>query len=228
VEVQQYRAFCLIALGRADEAQRAIEDVVVANPGYVPAAMEVSPRVQEVFNRTRRQLLPEIARQRYVDAKRALDRKDREVAEKGFGALIELIDSADSDLRASLDELRFLAAGFLDLSVAMRPSAPAPAEPPLAVPLTGVQVAPAVAVRQDMPRWAPADSAARQSFTGAIRVVISAAGKVDAVSVIRPSHPSYDRQLLQSALSWEYLPARRDGVAVPSEQVVEVQLKPKQ
>ncbi len=125
LEVQQYRAFCLIALGRVDEAERAIELVVSANPKYVPTAMDVSPRIQEVFTRTRNQLLPEIARERYVDAKRALDRKDRDAAVTGFAAVVELIDGASPELREALDELRFLAAGFLDLITAMRPSAPA-------------------------------------------------------------------------------------------------------
>src|SRR5262245_27239290 len=78
IEVQQYRAFCLIALGRVSEAEHAIEQVVNANPNYAPTAMDVSPRIQEAFVRTRNQLLPEIVRQRYVEARGALDRKDRD------------------------------------------------------------------------------------------------------------------------------------------------------
>ena len=65
VEVLQYRAFCLIALGRISEAEQAIESVVAADPRYVPSAVDVSPRIQEVFARTRKQLLPDIARQAY-------------------------------------------------------------------------------------------------------------------------------------------------------------------
>jgi TonB family protein len=79
-----------------------------------------------------------------------------------------------------------------------------------------------------MPPWIPADNAGRQSYSGAIRVSISETGRVENVSVVRPSHPAYDRLLLPMALLWEYLPARRDGIAIASEQVVEVQLKPKQ
>jgi tetratricopeptide (TPR) repeat protein len=229
LEVQQYRAFCLIALGRADEAQQAIEQVVTANPRYVPAAMDISPRIQEAFTRTRTQLLPQIARQLYVDAKRALDRKDSEAAEKGFAAVIELIDGADGELREALDELRFLAVGFRDLSLATHAPPPSAASPALdPAPVRPVHVTPAVALRQVMPPWIPADSAGRQSYSGAIRVSISANGRVEDVFVVRPSHPAYDRLLLPMAMMWEYLPARRDGIAIPSEQVVEVQLKPKQ
>lgn len=232
VEVQQYRAFCLIALGRVGEAERAIELVVSANPKYVPTAMDVSPRIQEVFNRTRNQVLPEIARQRYVEAKRALDRKDRDAAVSGFAAVVELIDGATPDLREALDELRFLAAGFLDLSTAMRPPAPAGSRdgesPAPAVRPRSVEVTPPVALRQVMPPWVPTEASSRQAYTGAIRVTISAAGLVEAAVMVRPSHPAYDRILLQAAMGWEYQPARRDGVPVPSEQVVEIQLKPKQ
>ena len=232
LEVNQYRAFCLIALGRVGEAERAIELVVSANPKYVPTAMDVSPRIQEVFTRTRNQLLPEIARQRYVEAKQALDRKDRDGAVTGFAAVVELIDGASPELREALDELRFLAAGFLDLTTAMRAAAPAAAastEPtPPAVRPRSIEITPPVALKQVMPPWVPTDSASRQVYSGAIRLAISAGGQVDSASIVRPTHPAYDRLLLQAAKSWEYQPARRDGVAVPSEQVVEIQLKPRQ
>jgi TonB family protein len=232
VEVEQYRAFCLIALGRVSEAERAIELVVSANPRYVPTAMDVSPRIQEVFTRTRNQLLPEIARERYVAAKQALDRKDRDGAVAGFAAVVELIDGATLELREALDELRFLAAGFLDLSTAMRPPVAPAAKPaevtrPPARPKP-VEVIPPVAVKQVMPPWVPTESARQQTYTGSIRVTIASTGRVDSAAIIRPSHPAYDRLLLQAAMNWEYQPARRDGVPVPSEQVVEVQLKPRQ
>src|SRR5262245_45596573 len=55
VEVEQFRALCLIALGRTAEADKAIQSVVTANPLYVPDATDVPPRVQEAFARTRRQ-----------------------------------------------------------------------------------------------------------------------------------------------------------------------------
>ena len=118
-EVQQYRAFCLIALGRLPEAEKAIESVVKANPEFVPAALEVSPRIQEIFTRTRNQLLPDLVRDMYLVAKQSLERKDRAESVSGFKAVVELIDGAGPDAREALDEMRFLAAGFLDLSRAL-------------------------------------------------------------------------------------------------------------
>jgi tetratricopeptide (TPR) repeat protein len=262
-EVQQYRAFCLIALGRFGEAQKAIEAVVVANPTYVPTVADVSPRVRDAFVKTRRQLLPEVARTMYVTGKSALARKDREAAVRAFEGLLRLIDSSDAETRSDLDEIRFLASGFLDLSRAIvetppppvadaaRPSPAAPASaaaapavtapnahgpnaaPPNAMPApkpaAAADVTPPVAIRQAMPAWTPMDPVSRQAaFDGAIRVSISPLGKVERAEMVRPVHPTYDRLLLQAAKDWDYQPARRGGVAVASEQIVEVQLRPRQ
>jgi tetratricopeptide (TPR) repeat protein len=234
-QVQQYRAFCLIALSRLEEAQQAIESVVTANPMYVPSAVDVPPRIQEAFARTRKQLLPEIARQQYILAKRALDRKDRDAAVSGFEGVVRLIDGAGPEAADALDELRFLAAGFLDLSKAMGvpPREPAPAQADPVAPVRSLEppleVTPPIVIRQVLPRWIPTDAASRQAtFVGAIRVSITATGFVENAQMLRPAHPSYDPLLLEAAKSWEYQPARRGGVAVPSDRVVEVQLKPPQ
>ena len=61
--IEQYRAFCLLALGRSAEAQTAIEAVVVANPLYVPSSADVSPRVRAAFSEVRRRLLPGLVQQ---------------------------------------------------------------------------------------------------------------------------------------------------------------------
>src|SRR5258705_2854529 len=58
--VEQYRAFCLLALGRGIEAQSAIESLVVADPLYQPSSSDVSPRVRTAFSEVRRRLLPSI------------------------------------------------------------------------------------------------------------------------------------------------------------------------
>ena len=235
-EAARYRVFCLIALGRTEEAEQAIQTVVVSDPLYVPDSADVSPRIRELFVRTRQQLVPDIARRMYGEAKAALNRKDSAAAIAGFEALIRLIDGGENGTEGELGELRFLAAGFLDLSRAVRaPQAPV-GRPSTAGMTTSASVAlpgtpdiiPPVAIRQAMPKWVPSDTMSRQAvFSGAIRVFISAAGRVEGAELVRPIHPAYDPILLQSARSWEYQPARRGGVAVPSEQVVQVDLKPR-
>jgi TonB family protein len=234
-EVQQYRAFCLIALGRLGEAEKAIASVVTENPSFVPSTDDVSPRIHDVFVRTRRELLPDIVKQLYQSGKTALEGKDRPSAIAAFDSLVRLIDASDADTRDALDEIRFLAAGFLDLARAQPAAAPTSSaiESSRAAPLKSAQtpldITPPVAVRQTMPTWTPPDAySSRVTFQGAVRVNISAQGSVEEAEIVRPVHPVYDRLLLKAAKDWVYQPARRGGVPTASEQVVEVQLKPRQ
>jgi TonB family protein len=231
-EVEQYRVSILVALGRTGEAERAIEAVVAAYPMFVPDAGDVSPRIQDLFARTRKHLVPDIAQRMYTDAKLALDRKDRDAAIAKFEAVVQLIDSV-GESSVMLSEIRLLASGFLDLSRALaaaRPETPrdaAPVRPNRAA--KPPDITPPVALKQPMPAWLPTDNVSRQAmFSGSVKVAISAQGKVASAEIVRSVHPAYDHLLLQAARSWEYQPARSDGTPVASEQIVQVQLKPRQ
>lgn len=242
LELEQYRVYCLVALGRTSEAEKVIASVVVENPAFVPDTAETSPRIQEMFLRIRRELVPEIAQLMYLDARAAWNRKDTAAASAQFAALVQLIDSAvpaggDADSGAEksqpmLTELRLLASGFLDLGRALAASPVANAEAPKTParePVTSAapEITPAVPVRQDLPVWVPIDQASRREFRGAIRVSISDTGQVTAAELATPVHPAYDRQLLLAAREWTYQPALKDGVASASEKVIEVVLKPR-
>jgi protein TonB len=155
-EVEQYRVFSLTALGRHDEAQKAMEALVRADPSYALDPAETPPRVQEAFAKVQQRLLPAVAKQMYVDGRAALDRKDRGEAVSQFSKLLKTIEGAGPGV-ASLSELRILAEGFLDLSRAL----PAPAttstaavlETPAsaAVPVPGPSVAPAASAAAPRP-----------------------------------------------------------------------------
>ncbi len=73
--IEQYRAFCLLALGRGAEAEHAIETVVAGEPSYHPSAADWSPRVRSAFSDVRRRMLPGLIQQQYGQAKAAFDRK---------------------------------------------------------------------------------------------------------------------------------------------------------
>jgi TonB family protein len=229
-EIEQYRVSCLIALGRTAEADKVIQGVVASHPMFVPNSGETSPRIQELFARARRQQLPDIARQTYVEAKAALDRKDRAAALSGFERVLVLIESAGEFASGTLGELRILAAGFLDLSRALpAPSATPPAAQTASRPSKPRAITPPVALKQAMPAWLPSDNLSRQgAFNGTVRVMISAAGRVENAEIVQSVHPGYDRLLLQAARGWEYQPALSDGRPIVSEQLVQVQLKPRQ
>src|SRR5206468_421607 len=100
--IEQYRALCLLALGRVDEAEHAIEAVVITAPSYHPSAEDASPRVQSVFGDVRRRMLPVIIQQKYTDAKASLDRRDSATAANGFKQVLDLL--ADPDVAPAANQ----------------------------------------------------------------------------------------------------------------------------
>ena len=101
--IEQYRSFCLLALGRGQEAETAIAQVITADPTYVPSETEASPRVRTAFSDVRRRLLPDIAKARYAEAKAIFDRKDYPAAKDAFRAVMGLLD--DPDMNGGLPDL---------------------------------------------------------------------------------------------------------------------------
>lgn len=235
VEADRYRAFCLIALGRAEEAGKAIAEVVRAEPEYKPNPTEMSPRVIELFETTRRELLPEIARGLYARAKAAMEVKDSDAAIATFEALIRLVDDPDLKDETTFAELKLLATGFLELTRAMKVASaeakaaapPAPAIPPVDAVATP-SITHAVPIRQDLPAWVPPDSMSqRTEYTGAVRVRIGEDGKVLSATITEPVHPAYEVILLNAARDWLYQPARQNGMPIISERTVQILLKPR-
>ena len=53
-EVVAYRAYCLLALGRMDEARALVESLVLIDPFFRPPVDQVSPRVRTFFDDVRR------------------------------------------------------------------------------------------------------------------------------------------------------------------------------
>jgi len=250
--IEQYRALCLLALGRSTEAERAIEAVVAADPLYRPNDGEVSPRVRTAFADVRRRMLPSVAQQRYAAAKAAFDRKDYVSASKGFGEVLQLF--ADSDLAAAADrpplsDLRTLSLGFRDLTLqALAPSPPPPPAPLPAVappaaapkPAAAARIAPAVPrvyasgdaavtppaiVRQEIPSYR---GVVPRQMQGVIEVLIDERGNV-AEAIMRTSvTEAYDRLALQAASQWRYKPATLDGEPVKFRKMIQITLKPGQ
>jgi TonB family protein len=236
--IEQYRLLCLLALGRGPEAESAIAAVVTADPLFVPAESDTSPRVRNAFSEVRQRLLPEIARARYVTAKSAFDRKEYPEAERQFTNLLSLLN--DPQMGGRLSDLRELAAGFLDLSTAA--AAPPPvlkpepkkeeAAPPPRVPPVVLQpgriwngeepgvVAP-VPIRQDMPR-VPATIQSHTRDRGLLEVVIDEQGRVTGITIRSSVHPIYDSQLMTAAREWRYRPATVAGVPVKFRKLIQI------
>ena len=230
-EVERYRVLALTALARVEEAQQTMEAIVSADPLYVLDPADTPPRVQERFREVRRRLLPDLAMQLYLDARAALDGKDRAGAIGRFERLLAVIDASEG-VATSLGDLRILAAGFLDLSRALpEPAAPAPPadapEPSPEVAVAAVVEARPIAVRQELPPWFPADAVTRRTaYSGAVLVRVGPSGQVESAEIMQSVHPSYDNALIEAARDWVYEPARRNGVPVAADITVEVNLQP--
>lgn len=236
--VEQYRALCLLALGRSDEAEDAIAAVVSAAPSYTPAGSDVSPRVRTAFTEVRRRVLPNIIQQKYGEAKAAYDRKAYAAASEGFDAVLKTLadpDVAPLATQPPLSDLRTLAQGFLDLSetavaalaAATPPPAPAAETPAAALPriytVTDAGVSPPAIVRQQLP---PYHRKPLMPMQGMIEVVIDEKGTVETAVIRTPIEPVYDAQAVAASRNWRYKPATKDGAPVKFRKLVQVRIQP--
>jgi TonB family protein len=238
--VEQYRALCLLALGRQAEAERAIELLFAADPGYrVDAA--ASPRVLSAFSNVRRRVLPTLIQQRYLHAKAAYDRKEYEAAISQFDATLALLEIPEviQGQEAAFADMRTLITGFRDLARAALPppppkpsAAPAPAPPPPPPPKPfytsdDADVTQPVVVNQKMPRWeGPAAQAMKgMKRRGVIEVTIAESGAVESVVIRQPTGTIYDDLLLGEARKWQYAPATKDGKAVKYRKLIQFTLE---
>ena len=233
--IDQYRAFCLLALGRTAEAERAIEAVLSADPLYRPADADASPRLRSAFSSVRQRILPALVQREYANAKAAFDRKDFAVAAADFDRVLRGVDEsalADGTPNPQLADLRTLAAGFRDLSV--RAAAPPPEPPPVVVaPVAKVLkeiyasgeegVSPPVIVKQSLPPF-PRDLVLRRG--GILEVLINQAGTVESVIMRTSINPRYDAIVLNAAKAWKYQPATVDGTAVKFRKFINISVKP--
>ncbi len=238
VEIDRYRALCLIALGRSAEADQAIETTVTLDPLYQPAAADASPRVRAAFAAVRHRVLPTVVRSLYANAKAAYNRKAFAEAADGLDKTVRVIDNLEGS-NPELVDLRMLASGFLDLSKAAiakpsvpPPSAPTPAQvsrveaPAVLVPATPLPFSNVVAKRQDLPPVPFSLAATKTQYRGTIEVEINEAGNVVGARVIQSVHVLYDPLLLAAARDWKYVPARVDGRPMAVRKRVEIVLKP--
>jgi hypothetical protein len=237
VEVNQYRAFCLVALRRTDEAEKAIEAVVSDEPLYRPVGADASPRLVSAFSSVRQRLLPAIVQQKYAHAKAAFDKQDYAAAVTEFDQVLQVLgdaDLTDAGGRPPLSDVRTLATGFRDLGV--RASAPpvvavaAPAVPaPLPVAVANriyngsdAVVSPPVIVRQDLPPF-------RENTVpgvGALEVIINEQGMVESALMRSPVDARYDALVIGATKSWRFKPATVSGMPVKFRKMISITVKP--
>jgi TonB family protein len=242
--IEQYRALCLLALGRAAEAETAIAAVMSDNPSYRPAA-DVSPRVRAAFADVRRKMIPLILQNWYAQAKAQFDRKEFAAAASLFGQILQVMSDPEVQSLAAqppLSDLRTLASGFRDLAQNAVPPLPLPAvaipaAPPVApafaaAPVTTLpriytsrdaEVVPPLVIRQALP---PFPGPALVGKLGLIDVVIDENGDVESARVVQTVTAQYDKLALAATKNWHYQPATLNGVPVKYRKPIQVTVKP--
>ena len=247
--IESYRAFCLLALGRAADADQAIEGLVAAEPSYHPSDSEVSPRVRLAFATVRRRMLPQIIQQQYTQAKASFDRKEFGVAADGFSRVLSVL--ADPDVAAEaklppLSDLRTLAIGFAELSAkaaAPPPPAPVPTPPPApvveAMPANAVanrissatvriystgdaNVVPPATVNQTLPMF---PGPVKMPRVGKLEVVIDETGAGESAIMIGSVSSDYDTRAVAATKTWRYRPATLNGAPVKFRKIVQIAIK---
>lgn len=164
--VHQYRALCYIALGRPDAAERAMSDIVAADPFFVLDGEAASPRVAAQFAAVRRRLLPPIIRRGFSEATARYREGATARAREQFDQVLKLLDDPALQNDQALSDLALVATAFVELTRAQAvpptiasisrpivaatlppspPAAPAAAEPapPAAAPTVVASSAPA-------------------------------------------------------------------------------------
>jgi TonB family protein len=156
-QVDEYRAFCLYALGRTGEAESVAESIIRKEPLTKLDAADASPRLELMFTNVRKRLLPSLIRERFRTARSALDQKDYSAAEPQLTEARLMISDAEKlgVKDDGLADLSILVDGFLQLirSTADQRTSPAPA--PASSPASAPAPAPAPA-----PKSASAPAAA--------------------------------------------------------------------
>jgi TonB family protein len=235
--IEQYRAFCLLALGRSADAEQAIEAVVAAEPSFQPGDSDASPRIRQAFTSVRRRMLPSIIQQKYAAAKASFDRREFAAAADGFTQVLNALGDPDLAVEAKqspLSDLRTLAGGFHEL--AAKASAPPP-PPPAPVVVAAAPVPPPppriytgnesgitlpVVVNQTLPAFPGQVIIPRN---GKLEVVIDETGAVESAIMTASVSPNYDVMVLAAAKNWRYRPATVNGVAVKFRKTVQITIR---
>jgi TonB family protein len=238
-EADLYRALCFLALGRRDDADRAVEMIVQRDPLY-RAPKDIAPRMRTAFGDAKKRLLPAIIQQHYNNAKAAFDTKDFGAAGDGFQRVLDALNDPDMKHAATqspLADLRTLASGFRDLSVQTVPPLPTVAAT-LAVPPPVKQVPtvpriyngtepgviPPVAIVQEFPKFP--GRVPSGGIAGAVDIVIDQNGSVESASMQTPVLSGYDDIVVAAARNWRYQPARLNGQPVKFRKSIRITVVP--
>jgi periplasmic protein TonB len=185
--VHQYRALCLIALGRADAAERAMSDIVAADPFFVLDGEAASPRVATQFAAVRRRLLPPLIRRGFAEATARYREGATARAREQFDQVLKLLDDPALQNDQALSDLALVAGAFVELT---RAQTPPPPIAPISRSIVAAPLPPSLSAAPAAPEPAPpaaVPTAVASSAPAPMRVTASEPVAFEpAVAVVRP------------------------------------------
>ena len=194
--IDLYRTLCLFAVGRRDDADRAIEAIIARDPLYRPAD-DLSPRMRTAFSDAKKRLLPAIVQQQYTDAKAAFERKEFEAAAGAFKRVIDALNDRDIGAAAQqppLSDLRDAGSRILRPECQRDSAAAATAAcphrrrqvnlPPRIYMGDEADVRPPVTIAQELPRYP--GPVPLGGFKGIVEVLIDETGAVESAAMVMP------------------------------------------
>jgi TonB family protein len=248
-EVDQYRALCLLALGRTAETERSLQELISRRPLFRMTDADVSPRLVALFHSVRKRVLPGAVKELYAKARTNFEQKQYVAASTQLKDVLDLIEDEDLDQETgAFADLRLLAEGFLKLAdvqieaaraaeaaaaAAARAAAPEPVAPPPPEPTVysdvDAGITPPVTISRAVPPWRrPTTPAlAGRSYQGHLRVLIDEQGRVESANLIRPLLEGYDNLLLEAVRKWEFRPATKDGRPVKYVKLFTIDVSPR-
>lgn len=166
-QADEYRAFCLYALGRTAEAESVAETLIRREPLTRLDAADASPRLEAMFAGVQKRILPGLIRDEYRNLRGMLDQKQFAAAEPHLVETRRMLTEAErvGAVDEGLADLTVIIDGFLALSRAQGETR-------------------AAAVR-------PRPAAAASTATGS--VVDAASGPPEAPALVTPNIPTRPR-----------------------------------
>jgi hypothetical protein len=114
-QADKFRALCLLALNRTDDARRALARLATRRPMLELDEAE-SPKLVSMFREARAQVLPAAVKALYGAAKSSFERGDLTMAVAQFGDVIRLISENELTGDAALADIELVAEGFSKLA----------------------------------------------------------------------------------------------------------------
>ena len=135
-QADQYRAFCLYALGRVSEAESVAESLIRREPLLQLDAADASPRIEAMFVGVQKRILPGLIRERYRESRAFIDQKQYGAAEPRLAEVRRLLAEAQhlGVWDEGLADLTELVDGFLTLARSQAAPAALPATAATSVP----------------------------------------------------------------------------------------------